>query len=251
MTEAASESPPKSSDLEKVAKRILAHGPEAEELTMRQVRAKVEDELKLKAGRLSLADLKESFKSMVIAILQKKRAREREAAGEAFLDSKVENPGGKSRKRSRPAEGGNPRAPEPPSAEDKAIAKLKDLGRAMAQGPRLYVGLKELSKREQAAELVARLRKAGAAFAGSVPTNAEIAEACRKTDLQKSLDGIDTGLILSPGKRRRTKAATIEAKIEAVGARVGGGGGRGDGSSSGGPSGGGESGEDEEEEFGG
>jgi hypothetical protein len=99
--------------------------------------------------------------------------------------------------------------------EDPRLTALKGLVTAMALGPSMYTGLKELDVEERVTEMRTRLKEKGAIFKGAVPTKQEIAAAKRVKDRERDLEGIDTSLIIEESSKRVRKASirTQEAAV--------------------------------------
>lgn len=99
-------------------------------------------------------------------------------------------------------------------ADPPGLASLKELGRAAGVlNPRVYKLLKSASSTEEAEEILRdRLHDAGVSFSGSFPTSRDITAAKRKHDKDKELEGIDTSLIITGGRSRRS-AARVSYKV--------------------------------------
>eukprot|EP00752_Nemacystus_decipiens_P003333 g3084.t1 len=88
-------------------------------------------------------------------------------------------------------------------AESDAMTAMRAMVRAMSLGPKPFVGLKQMRRKDAENTLKIRLIEAGAKFKGLFPSAREIAQARRKTETAKDLEGIDMSNIVAGSRRTR------------------------------------------------
>jgi hypothetical protein len=218
---------------------VMSRHPGAD--TLGKLRRHVEEHLGLAPGSLGRTKVAKSVFSGLVkqslsraaasessASVPAKRKREAAPAGEsAGFSSSVSQSSGSESDAAAPPPAKRKRAPEKrkraPEKRKRAPAKsklsrrevqLRKMAKAVATGPRVFNGLAALSGSEREDALASRLRDASSRFAewkGRTPTNAEIAAAKARRDMQLELEDMDTANILSPGagrggRRRRGSA---------------------------------------------
>eukprot|EP00903_Cladosiphon_okamuranus_P012743 g11913.t1 len=87
--------------------------------------------------------------------------------------------------------------------DSNRMTALRAMARAMNLGPKPFVGLKQLKKKDAETTLRTRLVEAGANFDGPFPSAREIAQARRKSETAKDLEGMDMSNIVAGSRRRR------------------------------------------------
>ena len=157
--------------------------------TLRTLRRAAEVNLGLEAGAL------DAHKDLV-----------RDCAEELFNVVASSGAGNDQPATKKPKKGASPYSSAPDagqgSPDSAELSALKAMARAVAAGPRVWMGLKEASDEEQCDMLRERLRDKGAAFKGCAPSKKDIAVAKAATEQRRDLEDIDPSLIISDGRRR-------------------------------------------------
>jgi hypothetical protein len=159
------------------------------------------------------SDQRETLKQIVTRLIQEEQQPQQQSSS-----SEEEDEPKPKKKKSQPTKGKKPKTPTSStssSSYSSSVQSLLQLGQAMRLGPRLHMGLKDLTNdQERIAVLTERLKEAGASWKGKLPTQQDIAKAKAEKQRKDDLDGIDTSLILGGRGRRRRRGRSVNYAVD-------------------------------------